>query len=359
MNRHGFLFAVVVILLGGLLFGCMGPILTPEPTPTVQQPVDYSLYGTANYVSGSFQNDPFPLFVGARWIYHNAATYWNPQIASSGLLESEVVAIVQGNGEECYVLRTHYSNGPDELLYVHRSPSAVLMRGATLLTSPGAQSSYSLNPGLAFLEFPLAEDKTWDSTYSGGSVAATVYHKEVVAIESGQVNTMLGTYSPIFVGAWRIHYDLVGSGPRLFGGPTQFLWFAPGVGIVKHVLNSIDYELAEFRLPDEVRALDENDAAGSSDVPEGGLVVVQLRGGDPDVAKGWGWRLAGGTDSVLDPIGNDFYDDVPQVAKQSGAGTYVYQFRAQDIGTTTLQFELISLETGIVGDTAEFTIHVE
>jgi predicted secreted protein len=225
-----------------------------------------------------------------------------------------------------------------------------------LLASPGAQPSYSLNPGLALLQYPLQEEKTWPSSdYRGGSVSATVYHKEVVAIESGQVNTMLGTYSPIFTGAWRIHYDLIGSGPRLFGGPTQFLWFAPGVGIVKHVLNSINFELAEFRLPDEVLALSETKTAG--DVPAGGLVVVQLRGGNPDVAEGWGWRLAGGTGSVLDSIGHDFYPDAPRAVGQTGAGTYAYQFRAQDAGTATLTFEQVSLETGAVGDTLEITIH--
>jgi predicted secreted protein len=355
MKGRRFVLLLCTIIAVGVLFGCMGPMTPTIEPPVVSQPIDYSLYGTANYVPPLPEEDPYPLYVGARWIYRNAAKYWNPQIASSGLLESEVVATVQGNGEQCYVLRTHYSNGPDELLYVHRSSVAVLMRAATLLTSPGAQTSYSLNPGLAFLEFPLQEDKTWNSTFSGGFVSATVYHKEVVAIEAGQVNTMLGTYSPIFTGAWRIHYDLVGSGPRLFGGPQQFLWFAPGVGIVKHVLNSIDYELAEVRLPEEVLSLDEDDAGGRFRMPDEGFLVVQLRGGSPGELTGSLWRLdAGGSLQFIDTA---FYGDLKPSAE--GSGTHVFRFRALEEGETVLRFVRFDQETGLQEDSVQFTIRVE
>ncbi len=123
---------------------------------------------------------------------------------------------------------------------------------------------------------------------------AYVYHKEVVAIESGQVRTLLGSLPAIFLGSWRVHYKVIGAGPRLFIGPEQYLWFAPGIGVVKHVLNSVDYELAEVRLPEEVFSLDENDAGGRFRVPSGGFLVVQLRGGSPDELTGSLWRLDAG-----------------------------------------------------------------
>ncbi|MFC2106348.1 hypothetical protein ACFLS0_06330, partial [Candidatus Bipolaricaulota bacterium] len=204
-----------LLVLGGLLFGCTGPIVIPPiDLPEVDEPGDYDLVGTANYVPAAWEEDPYPLFVGARWLYRNAAKYWNPQISASGLLESEVVAIVQGDGIECYVLRTHYSNGPDELLYLHRTKNKIDLRGSREISASGSQTSFSLNPGLAFLELPLKEDATWRLLTSAGIGEARVYHQEVVAIESGEVRTLLGLYSPIFLGTWRVHYDLPASSPR-------------------------------------------------------------------------------------------------------------------------------------------------
>jgi len=337
MKRH-IVFWLSFALAVSLLFGCMGPIApSPEPpAPGEPDSIDYSLVGTANYVPLQPEEDPYPLFVGARWIYRNAAVYWNPQISLSGLLESEVVAIVQGRGEQCYVLQTHYSNGPDELLYIHRTGREVMVRGSRWVAAPGAQPSFSLNPGLAFLKLPLQEDQTWEEPFRGGSVNARVFHREIVAIESGKVLTLLGDHPAIFSGAWRVHYDLFGSGPRLFGGPQQFLWFAPGIGVVKHVLNSVNYELAEFRKRNEVASLEEQDAETVAQIPSGGLVLVQLRGPSPD-AEGPVWRMEESLEGngVIELIDRDFYYDLDTA---SDAGTVVYRFRALAPGEVKLRF---------------------
>ena len=361
MKRQGVLVLLVAMILGGFLFGCMGP-MTPPPdtTPVVVVPTDYSLYGTANFSPPNPEENPYPLFVGARWIYRNAAAYWNPQISASGLLESEVVAVVQGDDEHCYVLETRYSNGPGELLYLHRASNTVALRGSRVVASPGSQTAFALNPGLALLHLPLAEDKVWELPFSEGTVTAHVYHQEVVAIESGEVRTLLETHTPIFR-AWRVHYELFGTGPRFFGGPQQYLWFAPGVGVVKHVLNSVDYELAEFRLPEEVVLLEEKDAGRTVRVPSGRLVIVQLRGGDPNKTEGWAWRSleADGDEGAVEEVSDGFYLDAPRVAKRTGAGSYVYRFRAQEPGETTLRFEFFSLKTGVPEPVVEYTIRVE
>lgn len=356
MKHHRFLLFAAMLILGGLLFGCVGPVVDP-PIGLPQPPEDYSLVGTTNYVPGQSEEDPYPLFVGAQWLYRNAAKYWNPQITASGLLESEVVAIVQGDGMECYVLQTHYSNGPDELLYLHRTKNAIVLRGSRLVAAPGAQTTVSLNPGLAFLELPLAEDKNWSLATTGGVGDAYVYHREVAAIESGEVRTLLGSYSPIFLGTWRIHYNLPESSPRLYGGPVQFLWFADGVGVVKHVLDSVDYELAEFRLRDELVVLDEQDDGQIATVPNGGLVLVQLRGGSPD-QEGGDWKLDMELEqgSAVELVRSAFYDDTPRVAAQTGAGTYTFQFRALKSGEVTLRFEPGYL---VAGEPVEYRIRVK
>ena len=340
-----------LLVLGGLLFGCTGPIVIPPiDLPEVDEPGDYDLVGTANYVPAAWEEDPYPLFVGARWLYRNAAKYWNPQISASGLLESEIVAIVQGDGIECYVLRTHYSNGPDELLYLHRTKNKIDLRGSREISASGSQTSFSLNPGLAFLELPLEEDAPWQLLTSAGIGEARVYHQEVVAIESGEVRTLLGPYSPIFLGTWRVHYDLPASSPRLYGGPVQFLWFAPGVGVVKHVLNSVNYELAEFRLPDEVLVLDRHDDGQTVQVPNDGLVVVQLREGE-----GWEWALAGVDGSGLEILGDTLYLDTP---KDATTGTRAFQLRAMETGDIDVWFELRDSESTIVGNRIEYRIRV-
>jgi hypothetical protein len=349
MKGHRLLLLLCVVIAVGALFGCMGPMTPTIEPPVVSQPIDYSLYGTANYVPLQPEEDPYPLYVGARWLYRNAAKYWNPQISSSGLLETEVVAMVQGPGEECYVLQTHYSNGPDELLYVHRAENSVVLRGHELVEAAGSQTTYSLNPGLVLLELPLHEDLTWKKAFGGGTVEAYVYHKEVVAIESGQVRTLLGSLPAIFLGSWRVHYTVLGASPRLFIGPEQFLWYAPGIGVVKHVLNSVDYELAEVRLPEEVLALDEDSAPGRHRIPNGGFLVVQLRGGSDDGM----WSLENGASSdSLQSVDSSFYKDLEEVAE--GSGTYAFRFRALASGETTLRF--IRSDTQ---DSVEFTIRVE
>jgi len=353
MKRYPFLLFVSLLILGGLLTGCMEPSIQPIQPAVVNVPGDYALVGTANYVPGAAEEDPYPLFVGARWLYRNAAKYWNPQITASGLLESEVVAIVQGVGVECYVLRTHYSNGPDELLYLHRTKNEIGLRGSVTISASGSQTSFSLNPGLAFLELPLAEDATWQMFTREGVGKATVYHREVAAIESGQVSTLLGTYSPIFLGTWRVHYELPESSPRLYGGPVQFLWFAPGVGVVKHVLNSVDYELAEFRLPSEVIALSEKQDGLTVKAPNGGLVAVQLR-----EAEGWEWKLVAIDGEALEFISDEVYADTPGVFADTGAGTRAFQLRAMEEGEVTVRFELLDRETGLAGDAVQYTIRV-
>ncbi|MBE0634498.1 protease inhibitor I42 family protein, partial [Candidatus Bipolaricaulota bacterium] len=235
---------------------------------------------------------------------------------------------------------------------LHRTVDEVSLRGSRTVGTSGSQTSYSLNPGLAFLELPLEEDASWLLRTTGGAGKAQVYHREVAAIESGTVSTLLGTYSPIFVGAWRVHYDLPESSPRLYGGPIQFLWFANGVGVVKHVLNSVDYELAEFRLPGEILALDESDDGRTARVPDGGLVVVQLREGE-----GWEWVLAGVDGSGLEVLSDEFYADTPRVFKDA-RGTHSFQLRAMDAGESFVWFELRNLESNEVGNRIEYTIRV-
>ena len=360
MKRSRWSVLAGLLILGGLLSGCVSTVVPPQiPEMPVTMP-DYALVGEANYAPAFLEDDPYPLFVGARWVYRNAATYWNPQISASGLMESEVVAVVQGDDAECYVLRTHYSNGPDELLYIRRTANQVkLVDADSDAAAPGAQSTYSLNPGLVFLQFPLAEDNTWPLVISGAVGRATVYHTEVVAIESGEVRTLLGPTTPIYTGSWRIHYDLPAAAPRLYGGSPQFLWFAPGVGVVKHVLNSVNYELAEYRRPDEVVHLEERHAGGIATVDVGEIVIVELRGGAPGHKGAWTWELTDMDGAALAALDSDFYADAPQVIRDTEAGTYVFKYRAVDAGDVTLEFEAVHATSGRTEGPITFRIVVD
>lgn len=356
MNRRSCVLVISLLLMAVYLSGCMGPMTPPISPPPAASPTDFALVGSPNVIPIAPEEDPYPLFVGARWVYRNAAEDWNPSIASSGLLESEVVAEVQAKGAHCYVMRTQYSNGPGEYLYIHRTSREVDFLGSRQGTPSGALQHFSVAPGLAFLKLPLERGMEWSLLFREGSVHARVTHQEVVAIRTGTVFTLLGEYSPITTGAWRVHYELFGTAPRLFGSPMQFLWFAPGVGVLKHVMNSSDYELAEFSLREEVALLQEGDAV--ADAPVGGVVIVQLRGGSPDVTASGAWKLENeDPESVLASIDTAFYDDLDPV--EDGGGTYVYRFRAVESGMSLLTFTRYNRETGKKEDTVQFRVRVE
>ena len=356
--RHSRIPIILTFLsLALVLGGCLAPTLPPgDSTSSVARPGDYDLTGSSNYVTTATGSDLYPLFVGARWLYRNAASFWNPEIASSGLLETEVVAIVQARDAQCYVLQSRYSNGPDELLYVHRTGTQVQLLAEQPVVATGAQPDYSLHPGLAVLKLPLAEDKSWPLETTAGVGEAYVYHTEVVAMEAGVVKTLLGTYSPIFTDAWRVHYELPAGGPRFYGGSVQYLWYVPGVGVAKHVLNSVDYELAEFRLPEEIVSLTRYDDGRTTSLPNGGMAFVQLRG-DADPLDGWAWHLTEMDGASLEFLSETFYGDIYPAG--TSTGTYAYQFRSIAPGTTTLVFELMHAATGTIGNRVELTVVVE
>ena len=120
--------------------------------------------------------------------------------------------------------------------------------------------------------------------------------------------------------------------------------------MVKHVLNSVNYELAEFRLPDEVLVLDKHDDGQTVQVPNDGLVVVQLREGE-----GWEWALAGVDGSGLEILGDTLYLDTP---KDATTGTRAFQLRAMETGDIDVWFELRDSESTIVGNRIEYRIRV-
>ena len=356
MKRMNLRSLALLAVMSVVLSGCVGPI-GPDidiDQNDVTEPVDYSLVGVANAVP-EISDDPYPLFVGARWIYRNAASDWNQQIGAAGLVENAIVAEVQGNNEVCYVLHTRYSNGPDEYIYLHRTDERVTVEGSRTVSSVGAQSDLSFHPSLTYLEFPLYDGKMWTLGFSEGTVEVEVLHQEVVAIENG-ITSLLETQPAIFTGVWRVHYHLFGEAPAFFGGPVQFLWFAPGVGVVKHVLNSVNYELVEYREAGEVLALNEEDDDATKRLPVGGIVTVQLRGSSPELAISGGWRLEE-VDEGLDLLTSDFYADL--VSYEDGAGTYVFTFRAVKAGKANIEFTRFNQDDGTTEGDVELHIVAE
>ena len=91
-------------------------------------------------------------------------------------------------------------------------------------------------------------------------------------------------------------------------------------------------------------------------VPNGGLVVVQLREGAS--GDGWEWVLAGIEDSTLELISDEFYADTPRVFAETGAGTHSFQLRAIGAGDVTVWFELRNPESDLPWDVLEYTIRI-
>ena len=329
--------ALTMVAVLGLATGCVivAPVLEE---PVVEQ--DYALEGTSNHVVPNLSEDPFPLFVGGRWVYRNAAADVNPEIHTAGVLENAICAVVDYYGRQCYVVESSFSAGPEELLYLHRRQNDVLLMGYRTGPAPGQFHDIALLPGITYLALPLHRGSVWEDALERTRIRVEVMWQEQVPVSS-QICTLLGPYNSVFQYAWRVHYTLWGEIPSLYGASPQYVWFAPGIGAAKHVRSSVYYLLMEFRQPHEVLALDESTAVTLHTLPVGSVIAVQLRGADAKAPDGqyWAFDAASPDETGAEPVGlltEAFYSDVGMPDPHSG--TYAFQLKVQEKGSSRVRF---------------------
>jgi Bacterial Ig domain len=328
-------------------------------------------------------NDPYPLFVGAEWVYRNATTDFNPEVHPTGLLSNRVLANVycidssNGDAWECFAVRaTDYRNS-DSIEYLHRSDDGIYRFSSVL------REQSHMFPGYLFLPKPLLQDTymvynvpkfengvLWDRAVGcsgdrnllniggqgdcavGSEVVAltVVYRPEMVGLTT-IVDSVLGGYTTIFANSWKLElYNGINEYPEYqwWSHSPDLAWLAPGVGVVKCVKGSSSLELMEFVHSSEILSLSPAAESRWYDCVEGGQVVLQFRGTDPEGANPTTWRIAaiGGltpnneSAPVVEQIGERaFYNDIDTSGRRLDTGTYVYIFKSARKGYATLQFE--------------------
>jgi hypothetical protein len=338
---------VLVAVLALLLASCVSliPGVSPPPPRPEEEPA------LANYTPVDLSQDPFPLFVGARWVYRNATPDINPEIHSGASIETEVVATVRRVGlsagvpYECFVLRTRQETSPDVLSYLHRTPNGVDLYGMALLPYAGAPVLTSFS-GEPYLNFPLQKGNTWSFARNDGSALnATVLSQSTIPLCS-TVLTLLGPYTSSFAEAWRVKWEFAGLLADAYGQGIVEEWLAPGTGRVRRTAGSLVYELMQFRARDEVMQLNEASMEKRYYPEAGTVVVVQLRGTKPSASSGYAWDVENWDEitsaGVLSPLSEggesgEFYADLDNTG-QVETGTYVFSFEVRTQGNASLVF---------------------
>jgi len=317
--------------------------------------------------------DPWPMFAGARWVYRNATIDFNPEVHPVSLLITEVLANVYcvdratGTAWECFAVRTTKHPERGKTIYVHRSVDGLFQFSEVL------QDHDREFPGFVALRYPLIRDTYWvynvprfseatgdvalwertrgcggdrsllkvggegDCAVASEVVLLRVIHdRETVGISS-IVDSLLGGYTSVFTQAWKTEvYDGIEEYPdyQWWAREPEYAWLAPDIGPVKRVAGSSAFELTQFVHADEVLGLSLPASGDLERVLREGLVVVQLRGTEPTHPDSVRWVLT--ENSGLTP---EAVADIDSNGNALLTGTYVFRFRAPDLGYTTLRFE--------------------
>lgn len=346
-------------------------------------------------------DDPYPLFVGAEWIYRNATGDFNPEVHPSSLLASQVLANVYcvdletGDAWECFAVRATDLRTTKSISYLHRQSNGVY-RFSEILRDPAVDF-----PGYLLLPNPLIQDTylvynvpkfdgdaLWERAVgcsgdrnslniggegdcAAGSEVVTLsvlFRPEVVGL-STIVNSVLGAYTTYFASAWKLEiYEGIESYPdyQWWTTSSDLAWLAPGIGVVKWVKGSSSFELVEFVHEDEQLALSPASESKWYNSAEGTRIVFQFRGTDPEGEDAVTWRVAEingltsanePSDDILRQLGERaYYHDIDTTGRELDSGTFVYTFEANQPGYVNFQFEASDSIDG-VGQT-EFRIKV-
>jgi len=346
---------VLVLAFPVLITSCTSLIPPVQPVPSGPDDVG----AVRNYRPLDMSIDEFPLFVGARWVYRNATPDVNPEVHAGSAPERQVVAVVYRQDEasetayECYVLRIRDGSNPTVLCYLHRSPEGVQLYGIEILPYAGAPQLIPCD-GQTYFKLPFHKDDQLSfSLYGGTELSSRVVRQELVPV-SATVWKLLGPYSSIFGGAWRVRSEYAGTLADAFGKGIEETWYAPGIGLVRRTAESLVYEVVHYRGWEEVTLLTEESKTGPHSLPVGSVVAVQLRGSKATATEGFVWDFVNRAEvafaGVLSPLSEDgysgpFFADINNKGRLE-TGFYVYLFQVRTNGEASLVFAKRDIRTG-------------
>lgn len=400
MMRTTLLVAAGVALLG-LMCGCLAFHQPGGQLPGRDDPDTPAVIATIVPHATSPTDDPYPLFVGAQWVFRNAASESRAISHPSSLLSRQVLATIYCVDEashtawECFVMDD--IEDPDRTVrrYVHRTTDGLLV------FHPRLRDPERSFPGHIYVSFPFQQktywaysvpsapdtgDILWDQAHRcGGDTARmlgegecelgnnvallSITHPKEMVVLSYSLTSRRGTVAPIFTSAWKVEtYDGTRLFPQYFwwDQTPSYAWFVPNIGMVKQVIGSTVFELRRTTSEEEVHRLTVRTARNPR-VSRGDLVVVELRGTNPGSPGAETWVLAEHAsleegedpDMLLLPDGElSFYSDIrASDGSPLGTGTYVFRFVAGDPGRTMLRFERIGGEENAPREVSYF-VHV-
>lgn len=186
--------------------------------------------GEENYVPSDVSKDYFPLRVGSKWFLRDAKADWVPTHHASSTILQNIQETTTLAGVECYVLTTQVSDSLATYTYLHRTNDGVYEYGKG---TDAATTIYS-SPILKY-KLPFVKDTTWTYQSDGETVTTKVLFQELVAISPTS-----NSPAQIYRSCWKLQINR--------GGVTSYEWYAPGVGRVKYVTDSINYELVDHNI---------------------------------------------------------------------------------------------------------------
>ena len=322
------------------------------------------------------RENPYPLYVGAEWIYGNPSSYRSTLLISKVLANVYCIDPEAGVAWECFAVRMTDSQDFGAISYLHRRDNGVY-RFSRILNDQAIEF-----PGYLFMPYPYLLDTylaynvprsghgvLWDRAVScvgdwnllsvgnegdcpvGSEVVVlSILHRRETVGLPWIVNSMSGAYATVFTEAWKLElYDGIGVYPdyRWYSTSSELAWLAPGIGVVKWVGGSNFRELAEFVHQDEVLSLSPMSESKWHDCAEHSLVVLQFRGSDPEGSEPTSWRVVeiegqrptGERDEIFTQIGEPaFYHDISKSGQPLSTGTYVFTFKAARQGLGIFRF---------------------
>jgi len=351
VRRRRFAAAAALVQAGvvlGLLSGCQW--LAPAPTgDTVPRPELLLDRFVERCVNVSPSQDDAPLAVGAWWSYRDATAdhlpTWQP---GQGRQDRVLCTVADGEGRECYLLHSVLPDGKQRWQYIHRSDAGWLLlaedSGEGLVVAPGTPT---------ILRLPLFGGSTpfrWEYELGGILVDVQIIFTETVSVPAGTFTECRKVKLWMMeAGGCRCHSS----------AEAEFFWYARGIGSVKWVTGSRNYELtgSSYLEDDDLPVLDLQDSGRSLAASPGDAMIIQL-------PMAWDsphrWKASDGLPDEIRFTAEATYRDLAPAANGTLHGTYVARVSVAEDAPRGATYPL-TIAYGLPGHTPilEFELRIE
>lgn len=186
-----------------------------------------------NFVPPDLSKEYLPLSEGSEWFWRDAQADWLPTYhPSSTILQQIAEETATIGGVECYVVTTQIGDEPKQYSYVHRTKDGVYEYARE---TDAARTIYT-TPILKY-KLPFKAGESWTYKLDGKTVTVKVLFQETMAVSPTRTSP-----GKIYQSCWKL--QIQGE------GIPDYEWYAQGVGRVKYVTESRNYELIRYHLGD-------------------------------------------------------------------------------------------------------------